>query len=317
MLNFKDEPDRKVGTSLQPNEEVRYTIYTSEEQQLHFAGYLCSVWTKRITTDEYFFGGHDTVKTTIPRNIYGSDCSSMHKTLDCYGNQMQRVGKEWRFEKEPEPVAQWMTTQVVDIQNCIITQEELIQECEGCPILSPIGTLGNDTRVAEATRNHVTIVWDNTLIKRKQNCEVIEIENGIGHLFNSTKDQIYRIQDNRRQLEFWAVQPVTRPWDKHHLLQLTMDKKLFISIQLTGGPVLNDKHYQDETTFGDTQVLNDYDIRRLEKYADILVEYLGAAAHIQYTPHIVRLRENALAEEIEALACEMRHNKHLATISTA
>ena len=317
LLNFKDEPDCHLGTKLQQNSEVEYSIYTSEEPQLHFTGHICSVWTKRITTDVYFFGGRDTVRATIPRNIYGNDCWHMHKTLDCFGNQMQRVANEWRFEKEPEQVSLWMTTQVVDIQNCVIEEVKLTQDCEGCPINSPIGTLGNDSQTAEATHNHITIVWDNSKAKHKRTCEVIEIERGTGHLFNSTQDDTLRIQDNRRQLEFWAVKPDVPPCNQDHLLQLTMDKKLFISYRPTGGPALQDKRYQNQTLDDDRKLILENAVQRRRDDTYALIHHLGAAAHVQFTRHLVRMRENVLAEEIEANQCQIRHNKHLATISTA
>ena len=244
ILNFRDKAECHIGTKLQLNVMVNYKIFSAREPKLHFTGYVCSVWTKRVTMDEYFFGGRDTVKTTIPRNIYGSDCWRMHKTLDCYGNPMQRQGNIWTFEAEPEPVAKWMQTQTTDVQNCILEQTQLVQQCEGCPIKSPLGNLGNDSKVAEFSHNHATIVWDGDLVKHKQKCEVMEVDHGTGYQFNSTTDNLIRMYDPDRQLEYLAVQPDELPCNQDNLLQLTMDSNLFIRTERVPGSPLSDKSYQ-------------------------------------------------------------------------
>ena len=230
MLDLRTTPNCHTGTKLQEKEAVNFTIFTTIKPQVQFKGYLCSSWTKRVTTDVYFFGGHDTVTTTIPRDTYASDCWRIHKTLDCYGNGMISNGEKWKFEANPKGKAKWMTQQQDDIINCYIEEIKLTQQCEDCPITSSAGNLGNDSQAAVAIHNHVTVVWDNTLVQHKRKCEVVKLNAGQGYQFKSTLNGTIRIQDSKNQIEYFAVKPNIKPCNQHNLWQLNLSNEIFIQI---------------------------------------------------------------------------------------
>ena len=311
ILNFKDQAECRVATEPEAKIQVNYTIFTSEEPQLQFKGYMCTAWTKRITTDFYFFGGHDTVKATLPRNLYESDCWRLHKTLDCYGNQMHRIGSQWKFEDEPEPIAQWMTTQISDVDNCMVEEIKLVQDCKGCPIQSPIGTLGTNSHVGYATHNHIMVVWDNNQAKHKKGCEVVEIDSGIGYHSNTSKTGITKIFDVERQIEYVATKPDVPPCNEEGLLQLTMAKKFFIKTQL-----MNQQVSTNEPTATSKKPTIGSMLAESMRSTSAVIE-LDKAGHLQFVREVIRERGNALAAEIEALECQLVQHKHLLTLSAA
>ena len=93
---------------------------------------------------------------------------------------MQHNGEKWLFEADPSGRARWMTTQQDDIINCFIEEISLTQDCKNCSILSPIGSLGNNSQSEFATHNHMTVVWDKKTIKHKRDCEIVALSEGEG-----------------------------------------------------------------------------------------------------------------------------------------
>ena len=93
----------------------------------------------------------------------------------------------------------------------------------------------------------MTIVWDTKLAMHKQECEVVEIDKGIGHKFDSVNEIKIKIRDSERQLEYHAIPAVKQPCNKRDLLQLTMGDEFFIGFTPITGQALNDKPYQNHT----------------------------------------------------------------------
>ena len=189
-LGILEDPNSEectTGTRLQPNTEINYNLYTSIQETLKFKGYLCSAWTRRRTATTYFFGGINTYDSTIPRTVEPEMCLQMHKNLDCYGNKISNSDNRWSFESEPTGKSQWMATIQDDIQNCIIEEVILTQNCENCTIFSPIKELSINN--SYAIHNHITIAWEPLLSKFKKECEITEIHSGPGQLINSTTQE--------------------------------------------------------------------------------------------------------------------------------
>ena len=228
ILNVNQTPKCQLQPRLLQHPNIDYTIYTSIAPHVQFKGQLCSIWVKRVTTDVYFFGGHNTVLTSFPREINNNDCRRLHTTLDCFGNPMQHNGEKWLFEADPTGRARWMTTQQDDIINCFI--EEMTRDCKSCSIHSPIGSLGNNSQAEFATHNHMSVVWDKKTITHKRNCEIVALSEGEGQQLNSnTKNQI-RVEDTKKQIEYFAFPPEIPPCNHKDALQLD---KYFIVLNRT------------------------------------------------------------------------------------
>ena len=240
ILNVNQAPKCQLQPRMRLHANINYTIYTSITPHVQFKGLLCSVWVKRVTTDVYFFGGHNTVSTSFPREVSHNECRRLHKTLDCFGNQMQHNGDKWIFEADPTGRAIWMTTQQDDIVNCFIEDISLTQDCKDCPINSPIGTLGSNSSAEFATHNHISIVWDKRTVTHKKDCEIVALSEGKGQQFNSdTKGQI-RVRDSEKQIDHFAFPPTTPPCNHRDALQLTVSDKFFIALNRPQRGALSD-----------------------------------------------------------------------------
>ena len=119
-IDFNDATECHLGTILQPNSRVSYTIFTSKEPQLKFKGFWCTAWSKEVTVNQYFFGSCDTIKSSKPYQLRDHECWRLHKTLNCFGHQLLATDNRWEFVEEPEPRARWMPEHTNKLTNCII-----------------------------------------------------------------------------------------------------------------------------------------------------------------------------------------------------
>ena len=196
-----------------------------------------------------------------------------------------------------------MTTQTDDAINCFIEELKLTQDYENCPIMSSAGNLGNNSQAAVSIHNHMTVVWDNALVKHQKECEVVELTSEQEYQYGSISKGTIRIQDTQNQIEYFATKPQIMPCNQRHVLQLTTSAQFFIQVV----PVL--KNLPKERSEKPNQTQD-------PKEAAILAN-LQSAAHMQFIRDLIKERENILATEIENLECQIILNQHLKALSTA
>ena len=220
---------------------------------------------------------------------------------------MKKVGTEWKFETEPAGQPSWMKTSSDDTYNCIIDEIRLRQECDDCPIISPIGVLGNNTRISHATHNGVTIVWED-YGKHVKPCEIRPINNGTEYLFKSSINGPDRIYDQIKQVDYYATK---QPCDiQTEVLHLTVADQFFLSYTKTQdkSPEINEK-VQTKTS---TSKPSDNQLDQ-----QLIVKKLQNSVHLQYIRDEKIERENASATKVELLECQILANKRLQELTSA
>jgi hypothetical protein len=165
--------------------------------------------------------------------------------------------------------------------NCTVKDVMLERECEDCPIISPLGSLGNRTKSKSAVYNHLTIVWDDFL-NRESKCDLKVIAEGTALLYNKKGEHPARLRDHTRQLDFLLDNPEGSPCPSTMKFDVSLrgSSKIFIFF---GMP-------QNTTEKSDGK--------------GAIPELLNAHLQYEYDSMIERL--NVLADEINLLGCEMR-----------
>ena len=138
-----------------------------------------------------------------------SECRYMRSTLNCLDNQMTPVQDDentWSHDKRPEEGPVWPWNSNYTMTNCMVKDVMLEEECEDCPVISPLGSIGNRTKSKSAVYNHLTIVWDDFLNKESK-CDLKFIAEGTALLYNKKGEHPARLRDHTRQLDFLLHNP--------------------------------------------------------------------------------------------------------------
>ena len=89
------------------------TLWWSIKENRYFIGYICSVWTKRVAMAQYFFSGHDRPNHNTFTEVSAGELTKYY----CFRNLIQHSGNLQTFDKEPEPISQWMQTRNLMFKN--------------------------------------------------------------------------------------------------------------------------------------------------------------------------------------------------------
>jgi len=295
-IHFDDLTNCNHGVAPIPPVQVNYAVFTNKRGRRTFPGTICSKWKEIHLYVTFALGGWNVDKKKEEFTVSPSECRYMRSTLNCLDNQMTPVPDDentWSHDKRPEGGPVWPWNSNYTMTNCMVKDVMMEQECENCPIISPLGSLGNKTKTKSAVYNHLTIVWDDFL-NRESNCELKVIAEGTGLLYNKKGEHPARLRDHTRQLDFLLDNPEASPCPstmKFNASRLKGSTNIFVFYGLP----------QNSTGKSDNK--------------DAIPELLSA--HLQYEDDSMIERLNVLANEINLLDCEIRKNKRDQIIATA
>ena len=202
-IHFDDLTDCNHGVAPIPPLKVNYLVFSNKRGRTTFPGTICSKWRETHIYNTFYLGGWNLDKVKEELRVKPSECRYMRSTLNCLENEMEPVPNEdeaWHHDKRPEGGPTWPWNTNYTITNCIVKDVILEQECEDCPIVSPLGSLGNKTRDNSAVYNHFTFIW-NDFHSKNSKCDLKFVYEGKGLLFNKKGDHPARLRDTSRQLD--------------------------------------------------------------------------------------------------------------------
>lgn len=182
---------------------VKYTFYVNEVPHEEWVGYACWSWTQTTKIVGYFFGGFDTTERTASLTVAPSDCFKMAEFNTCDGNPIiiNDDASGASFRAFPEGQGTWMQTKIFSVINYEVKRITLTKDCPTCPVMSPFGTLTNDSSVGFVTRHHTTIVWKQPHSRKNPACMLRVVHNGTG-IISMEDDHSRKLSDHSGQLDF-------------------------------------------------------------------------------------------------------------------
>ena len=167
----------------------------------------------------------------------------------------------------------------------------LEQECENCPIISPLGSLGNNTEAHQAIFSHFTFVW-NDFASKTSHCKLHPIAHGNALLYKKQGNKFSRLRGDSKQLDFLLLSPEPSPCPalQENFSRLKGSDNIFVNI---------------------TSLENDVSDDNIEPISELLT------AHMQYEDDRQIDHLYVLAQEIVSLDCQIRRNKVDQLVMTA
>ena len=180
-------------------EEVKYGIHV-KQKNLSWRGYACAQWMAKKEISDNFLLAHDTI---FKKSVVAVTPEACWKTTNlqhqCGTNKMEKDGTTYKYLHEATGEGKWLTTQRYTILICFTQEITLYKEEEDGPILSPFGTLTNDSKASYAFHNDLTIVWKTDEAEHPP-CTTHSIHSGVGQAITHNKET--RFIDKENQVEF-------------------------------------------------------------------------------------------------------------------
>jgi hypothetical protein len=181
---------------------INYDFYVVQEPHSVWTGDMCMTWRKERKITGYFFGSFDTIDTMSVLTTTPSECARMVETRECAGNKMTQQDTDvYTYDKTPTGVGTWMQTVVETTTNCATRKIVLKKDCLACPVVSPYGSLTNNSDATSYLGRDSTIIWKTPHLEDEERCKLKRVNSATG-IVTKIGDGSLKLVDESNQLEF-------------------------------------------------------------------------------------------------------------------
>lgn len=223
----KTPPSSEVSS-----EAVNYQIYTSHQETIDFAAFLCRRWINQLTVTSNIFDYKINNFKDIPMETTESDCRNLIQSKLCDGKQMLHQGEMWAYQEEATGDGSWLYPVTYVRENCIVKPVKLQKKCneEYCSVVTPFGDI--NTTETFYSHSHNTMVWEPSWTSiTKARFRIIE--KGNAKLLHSKKKTLYALRIQLNKLisisSYHTLKPFNRT-DLHGLYTTSQTCQVIFSI---------------------------------------------------------------------------------------